>query len=57
MSFTLDMSSDLTVDDLIGAGLEEEIIFFGGALEIIDVYLASEHQLSLPLFLTNETKH
>ena len=57
MSFTLDMSNYQTADDVIGAGHDEEIIFFGRALEIIDIYLASQHQLSLPLFPTNETEH
>jgi hypothetical protein len=55
MVFTLDMSSHQTVDDVIGAGDGEEIMFFGRALEIMNVDLACQHQLSLPLFLTNET--
>ena len=55
MSFTMDMSSYQTVEDVIGAGRGEEIILFGRAVEIIDIDLACQHQLSLPLFLTNDS--
>lgn len=59
MSFTMDMSGCQTVDDENNAGHDEEIIFFGRAIEIIDIGidLAYQHQLSLPLFLANESVH
>ncbi len=57
MSFTLDMSSYQPLDDVISTVDDEEIILFGRALEMIDIDLAYQHQLSLPLFLANEPAH
>lgn len=48
------MSSYQTAGDVIGAGHGEEILLFGRALEIFDIDPASQHQLSLHLFPTDE---
>lgn len=55
MSFTMDMSSCQTADDVISLGHGEEIILLGRALEFVDIIPAYQYQLSLPLILANET--
>lgn len=52
----MDMSSHQIVDDKIGEEHGEEILLFGRALELIDIDLTSQHQLSLPLFPSDETE-
>jgi hypothetical protein len=55
MSFTMDMSSNqLAVDHDTNAGREDGIIFFGRAIEIIDIDVAHQHQLNLPLSYASE---
>jgi hypothetical protein len=51
----MDLSSHQIVDDEIGEEHGEEILLFGRALEFINIDLVSQHQLSLPLFLSDET--
>lgn len=50
MSFTLAMNSYQTVDEMMNSDHDDEIIFFGRAIEILDSDLTYQHQLSLPLF-------
>jgi hypothetical protein len=55
MSFIMDMSSYQAVCDEISAGHDEEIIFFGRAIEVIDIDPVSRQQLNLPLFPAYES--
>jgi tRNA(Leu) C34 or U34 (ribose-2'-O)-methylase TrmL len=60
MGFTMDMSSShQAADHDLKAGREDEIIFFGRATEIIDddIDQAYQHQLSLPLFISEKSVH
>jgi hypothetical protein len=57
MSFTLAMGSNQSVDGMISADHGDEILLFGRALEIVDIELTYQHQLSLPLFPPHETVH
>jgi hypothetical protein len=59
MSFTIDISSYQAADDEINLRHDEEIIFFGRTTEIIDTDIdqAYQHQLSLPLFISEKSVH
>jgi hypothetical protein len=51
----MDMSSNQqAVDHDTNAGREDGIIFFGRAIEIIDIDVAHQHQLNLPLSYASE---
>ena len=54
MGFTLDIGSHPIMDEEISEEHSEEILLFGRALEFHDVDPVSQHQLSLPLFNSNE---
>jgi hypothetical protein len=59
MSFTMDISSYPTETecDKTNAGHDEEIMFFGRAIEIFDTDPVYQQQLNLPLFSANESVH
>lgn len=57
MSFAMDANSCQAVDDALGTGQTEEIMFFGRAFAIIEVDFVCQNQLNLPLSFANETLH